>query len=135
MKTFTILTLSLLFLIVLSSCGGSSASPQEVYDAYEAAMQNGDLEGAMSHIASDAMFDVPIGKLYGEDEIREFLQQSIEDVASTESGNFETRDNAVIFDLELDFGAFQVKGKTRVTVEDSKITAYEFSMMTGAFDE
>jgi hypothetical protein len=56
-------------------------------------------------------------------------------VVSTVSENFETRENAVIFDLELDFGAFQVKGKTKVTVEDDKIKAYEFSMMPGAFDE
>jgi len=112
--------------MALTACGSSAPGPQEVYESYNAAMDNGDVEEALKYISDDATWKVPVGTLEGKDKIGEFFQQSIDMEGSSKTENCVVEGTEMNCDFEIVFGTTTVTGNLKVTVEDGLITDYDF---------
>ena len=63
----------------LMACGGAnvSISPNEVMNAYTAAINAGDVEKALSYVDDNAVYSRPVGKFTGKAEVRTFVQDLV----------------------------------------------------------
>jgi hypothetical protein len=114
--------------MLITACGGPSQNPEEVYKAYHAAIESGDLDGAMAYIAEDASYKVPVGTLIGKEEIRSFNEEAIDQGATATCENYVVNGDVLTCDFKIDFGAFEVAGDLVVTIIDGLITDYDFTM-------
>ena len=124
----TALAIFLMATLMLTACGGSSPGTQEVYEAHSAAMDNGDLEEALKYIDDDAVFTVPIGIVEGKEEIKGFLQESLDGGSAATTENCVVDGSLLNCDFSIDFGPIKVRGDLEVTVKKGLITAYTFTV-------
>lgn len=127
MNSLRFIFVALVMAMLITACGGSTMTPQEVYEAYHAAVEGGDLDGAMAYIAKDARFKVPVGTLHGTEEIRVFLEQNIKQDPKATCENFNVNGDILTCDFIIDFGSWKMAGDLVVTIVDGRITDYDFS--------
>jgi hypothetical protein len=80
----------LVSLVLFVSCqagpagGGQPTDPAAVMDAYTAAINAGDVEGALKFVAEDAVYDRPAGQFQGKEQVRGFVEGLIARQAKVE---------------------------------------------------
>lgn len=64
--------------VALAACGGgqTATDPLSVFEAHIEARNAYDLDGALSMVADDAVFDTPFGQYTGKEEITVFLEDT-----------------------------------------------------------
>ncbi len=72
-----------------------------VVQKYYEALNAGNLDAAMSYIATDAMFINPTGTYEGADSIRESLEGLVKDGITFNLSNFRNTDGTVVYDYEV----------------------------------
>lgn len=103
------LVLLLVALVLVAGCGSSSDDDTKIVQDYYAAINAGDLDKAMTYVASDAVFANPNGVYRGAAAIRAFLDSSTDIVQ--ELSDFHLEGGKVIY-------AFKVKQKATGEVLD-----------------
>jgi ketosteroid isomerase-like protein len=79
------------FLVVLLTFGlvacqpaGAPTDPAAVMDAYTAAINAGNVNGALALVADDAVYDRPGGQFRGKEQVRGFIQSLVDQKAKIE---------------------------------------------------
>jgi len=78
MKSRLTVLLILMLVAITSGCGTPTVDHIAIRDAYEAAIEAGDLDEALALFADDALIVAPIGYWRGKEKIREYLELELD---------------------------------------------------------
>jgi hypothetical protein len=129
-KVSIVLVLGILAALVLSACSQSGAAsrtqaenPTTIVQTYLQAINNKQLDTAMSFLADDASMSYPGGKIQGKQAIRKAYQDFIDGGYRTEASNFRESSGEVRYDYKVYFGDEMVDQNTDglAIIKDGKI--------------
>jgi uncharacterized protein (TIGR02246 family) len=78
MKTRLTVLLILMLVAITSGCGTPKTDHTAVRDAYEEAIEAGDLDAALALFTDDAVILTPIGDFRGQEGIREYVEMELD---------------------------------------------------------
>lgn len=125
-----VLPLVLLLAALLAACGAQPAAQNTdvaVVQAYYAAVNDGDIDEAMSYVAEDAVFANPTGYYNGADEIRAGLVEGVIAPGITfDLTNFRGEGGRIVYDYEVLMGDTVLdSGTDGLTIVENSLIVFD----------
>ena len=125
MKSPTVVLMSMLVTLLASACASTQpiTEPVAVIEAFYEALNDGDLDTAMSFVADDARFIIDI--LYaGKAEIRDFFREDLDVGSHYEFSDLRADGEEVSWTAKATIGAITYEDPYEAVVQEGMIVSY-----------
>ena len=125
MKSPTVVLMSMLVTFLASACASTQpiTEPVAVIEAFEEALNDGDLDQAMSFVADDARFI--LASLHtGKAEIRDAYQEALELGYHSELSDLRADGDKVSWEMRLTIGEFVFSDLHEAVVQEGMIVSF-----------
>lgn len=124
MKSFAIVLMTMLVTLLASACASAEpiTEPVAVIEAFFEALNDGDLDAAMSFVADDARFIIDTLHV-GKAEIRDFHQESLDLGYHSELSDLRADGDRVSFAQKLTIGAGTYENSYEAVVQEGLIVS------------
>ena len=124
MKGNTVALISVLTVLLVSACASPQpiTEPVAVIEAFFEALNEGDLDTAMSFVADDARF-ITVAAFVGKADIRDFYQESLDLGFQAELSDLRADGDNVSWMVKLTVGGGTFEGQLEAVVQDGLIVS------------
>ncbi len=126
MKSPTIVLMSMLVTLLASACGSAQpiTEPVAVIEAFYEALNDGDLDAAMSFVADDAEFELFPQTFSGKAQIRALYMGPLKQGLQTEIVEIQANGNKVSWTLRLIYGSQSLEEPYEAVVGEGMIVSH-----------
>jgi len=135
MKGYTVALISVLTVLLVSACASTQpiTEPVAVIEAFHKALNDGDLDTAMSFVADDATFNIRGGPTIttytGTEKVQDYLQQVVDRNSQHELSDLMLEGDTVTWVLRKTSSLGESSGTEEAVVQDGKIESFDSNVI------